>query len=90
MRNDEVKNIQFMMDAMTESGLLYAFASSNFWEEGDDLQSGGDYIVEVRSDHGPAGVVKGPEEPLIVGFELSFVTSRGDFTRIAVEKKYDF
>ena len=90
MRDAEVKNVQFMMDAMTESGLLYAFVSSDFWEEGDVIQSGGDYIVEVSSDHGPINTLNGPEESLIIGFELSYVTSKGDFTRVSCEKKYDY
>jgi hypothetical protein len=90
MRDDPVKNVQFMMDAMTESGLLYAFASSDFWKEGDAIQSGGDYIVEVRSDHGPINTLDRPTETLIVGFELSYVTSKGDFTRVSCEKRYDF
>ena len=90
LRSSPVMNVQFIMDAMTESGLLYAFASSNFWKRGDVIESRGDYIVEVSSDHGPLKGIDYPDEPLIVRFEISYVSSKEGFARLAIEKTYHF
>ena len=87
---ESVKNVQFMMDAITESGLLYAFASSDFWKRGDVIESGGELIIEVPSDHGPLKGIDYTKEPLIVRFEISYLTFTEEFTRIAIEKIYQF